>query len=114
MLHMDGFPVAYDPPALFLIGALLPFVTALVTKFKTPDWQKGLVSMIGACLAGTAISALSDGTITWETWAQDSVTIWLTHLATWLGVSSQAVAKLNQATGRYGIRLPIKTNVMEA
>lgn len=90
-----------------VVGALTPFLTAIAAKLDSPDWWKGVLSLSWAVIAGV-VSGFVDAPSTFElsTALADGAAVWGTHLLTWLGISSFAVAKLNESTATLGIRNP--------
>ncbi len=81
---------------ILMIGALVPFITALVKKFGVPDWQSGLMTLfISAVGAGfEQIIDIGIGNVNWELFLGDWAQVWGIALLTWLGLSRNATDKL--------------------
>jgi small basic protein len=89
---------------LLLAGALIPFVTALLTRWKAPDAVKAGVSIAAAAAVAVARTAIDDGLdLTWHVFSTGFVEVWCTALVTWLGATGDFTARLNQATGNFGL-----------
>lgn len=87
---------------LIFLGALTPFVTAVLTKLRDPDWFKGLVSMTLAVGSGVLASLEStSGEIVLQETLHNAFGVWLVHLMTYFGISKEAVARLSRATVRF-------------
>jgi hypothetical protein len=87
---------------LVFLGALTPFITAILTKLRDPDWFKGLVSMTLAVGAGVLASLqASDGEIVLQEVLHNGFGVWLVHLMTYFGVSKDAVDSLSRATVKF-------------
>lgn len=92
---------------LLLVGALIPFVTALLTKWKAPDAVQAVVTItLAAAVAVVRTIIDSDLELTWHIFAVGFVEVWCTSLVTWLGATSDLTARVNQRTGDFGIGQP--------
>lgn len=83
---------------LVLAGAVTPFITAILTKLRDPDWFKGLVSMTLAVIVGVIGSLQLEGDIMLDETLRNAFGVWLVHLMTYFGISKDAVARLSKAT----------------
>jgi len=95
------FDLQTSMSALVFLGALTPFLTAILTRFRDPDWFKGIVSISGAALVGLLSTIENSSSVTASEVLQSGGVAWLVHLATYFGVSSQMVARLSEATKRF-------------
>jgi hypothetical protein len=87
---------------LIFLGALTPFVTAIITKLRDPDWFKGLVSMTVAVGVGVVASLdSSGGDIVAREVLSNAFGVWLVHLMSYFGISKDAVARLAKATVKF-------------
>ncbi len=91
---------------IVIVGVLSPFVTALAAKSGTPDWFKGVLSICTAVVAGVVNQLLTDGSFDLTNALTDASAVWSTHLLTWLGISSAAVAAVHEKTKDAGVALP--------
>ena len=81
---------------ILMIGALVPFITALVKKFGTPDWQSGLMTLVISAV-GAGFEQVIDigiGNVNWELFLGDWIQVWSIALLTWMGLSRTATDKL--------------------
>lgn len=81
---------------ILLIGALVPFITALVKKFGVPDWQSGLMTLVISAV-GAGLEQVIDigiGNVNWELFLGDWAQVWGIALLTWLGLTRTATDKL--------------------
>lgn len=94
--------------ALLVLGALVPFFTAFVKRKGTPDWQSGLITVVGSAIAATGqgIAEVGAGDLTWDMLAGDTVQVWGVALATWLGLTSDATDRVLAATKGFIGRVP--------
>lgn len=98
---MDSLNFNWDY-LLVLLGALVPFITAIVKKVGTPDWQSGLMTLVFSALAATA-NLLGEGDFSeiWdnpEVFFSDVGQVWVVALTSWLGLTSDATSKVYQST----------------
>lgn len=104
--------VLTSSPWLLLVGAGMPFVTALLTKARSPDFFKGVVSLMLALVVAVGNTILADGGSGWQTIGNDAIVVWSAHLITWLGVTGTAVKKLNDATSEFGVTIPAAETII--
>ena len=91
---------------IVIVGTLTPFLTAVAAKKGTPDWFKGVLSIAAALAAGFINQYFAAGSFDFTTAFADASAVWGTHLLTWLGISSAAVAVVHEKTKEVGIPLP--------
>ena len=92
---MDEFNFDYDVLTL-AIGVLIPFVTAIVKKAGSPDWQSGLITVTVTALYAALDELTAGGVDTFdvETFAATFLSVWTTALLSWLGLTSDATNKV--------------------
>ncbi len=94
-------------PELFVVGVLIPFVTALLTKWQAPDWVKGLVTITLSAVAVVGRTVIDNHLpLTWDTFTVQFFQVWPVALITWLGATSDLTAKVNQRTATFGVGQP--------
>jgi len=91
---------------IVIVGAISPFLTAVAARGGTPNWFKGLISIAVATAAGLINQSFAAGSFDLTTALTDASAVWGTHLLTWLGISSAAVAVVHEKTKTAGIPLP--------
>lgn len=81
---------------IMALGVLTPFVTAVLTKLRDPNWWKGVVSLttaiaIGAFaeIQGAGLDAAQVSDI-----VANSLVVWGFHLMTFFGLTEDMVAKV--------------------
>lgn len=108
---MDFNDIDFQLKAIMLLGVLTPFATAIIAKMRTPDWWKGLISITLSAGVGI-VSALFDApdgsTIEWSTAVANGFGVYLLHLASYFGITSDMVHRLNRVTSAFGIGPPRK------
>lgn len=87
---------------IVLLGALTPFLTAIVTKLQDPDWFKGLVSLTASVALGLVGSLESSGEIVLSDVITNGLSVWGLHLMTYFGISKEAVSKVAKVSQRFG------------
>jgi hypothetical protein len=89
---------------LLIVGIVVPFITALGAKYDAPDWLKGLISITAsAIIAYVRLQIDSNQEVTWEAFVNGFIQVWGAALITWLGITADAVARVNQTTGHVGL-----------
>lgn len=97
---------------MVIAGLVTPFLTAVLTKLRDPDWFKGIVSMTGAAIAAFLIEAQQVGldAVQLQSTAETAVSIWAVHLVTYFGVTKDMVNKLAQLPAVVKMSLPFGPN----
>lgn len=88
---------------LVFLGALTPFLTAVLTRLRDPEWFKGVVSLTVAAVAG-AFAAIQDSgldAVSVQEIVQHGFAVWLVHLMTYFGLTKDAVTKLAKSTAGF-------------
>jgi len=98
---MPEFDLNTSMSVLVLLGAITPFVTAVLTKMRDPEWKKGLVSMILVAATGIWAEAQSGDVFSTVEAVQAGAVAWLIHLGTYFGITSEMVARLHKATAGF-------------
>ena len=81
-----------------LLGALTPFLTAILTRLRDPDWFKGLVSLTSAVVIGAVASAVESDGLALEETLQNAGAVWIVHLMSYFGLTKDMVERLAKAT----------------
>ena len=90
------------------IGALTPFVTALVAAVSTKvregqDWVRGTVSVIAVAVSGLLMTVAQDTATEFDTVVNEASGILAVHIASWLMLTKTAVSKfLDTVQGALG------------
>ena len=84
----------YATNYLVLLGLVTPFLTAVLTKLRDPDWFKGLVSLAGAAAVGLFVEMQQVGLDAVELRGviESAVAAFGVHLMSYFGVTKDMVA----------------------
>lgn len=92
-----------DLNMIALIGIITPFITAICSKVRTSDWQKGIISITQASIVGILGAAFtSKSGFDWTVALNDGIAVWGTHLLTYFGITSTMVDRLNVVSTKWG------------
>lgn len=95
-----------------ILGLIQPFFTAVTSKVDSGDFVKGLISVSFAAVVAVAQPVLGDGSLPTDLGAffGDMLSVWLTGLISWLGLTSDWTRKVNEATGEWGLGSVLPTS----
>ena len=93
---------------LLILGTVTPFVTAVLTKLRDPDWWKGLVSLTSAAAIGLFAEIQNVGLDAVEAAdvVRNGLLVWGVHLMAYFGVTKDMVSKFAQLPSVVKMALP--------
>jgi hypothetical protein len=95
----------------FLVGTVIPILTALLTKVHASSGLKGVVNALMSAVAGSLITVLGADPVVWQTLIWAIGTTWVSSIGTYYGLlkPNQLTGKVALATPQFGIGGPPKT-----
>lgn len=78
-----------------LCGLVVPFVTALIKRFGSPDWFSTLITAALSSIVALTVEGLQAGDLTFDRWLNSAIVAFVTALVSWLA-TSDPVAWLNR------------------
>lgn len=84
---------------LLVLGLVTPFVTAILTKVGTNDTVKGGVSVVLTAGIALMVTAMKDGSLTWELFVNGWLQILLVHAGSYFMLTSKPVQRVHESTG---------------
>ena len=78
-----------------LLGLVVPFVTAVIKRFGSPDWFSTLITAALSSIVALTVEGLQAGDLTFDRWLNSAIVCFVTALVSWLA-TSDPVAWLNR------------------